>query len=601
MLPGMLRQLCAVAASCTVFILFLLHVQGCGSSRPEAVSADGLIANGGVFTGACEIDGAVAECHVETGRSGDVVNCFSGRQTCMQGVWSACGGGANSGGTMTSKSVTELEPQGRTGGGGLNLLTVSETAPSSDGGGCSTNPCNPYCNGIDVDADSLQPDGGFTSTQISGSIVDPSNFPAGVTGPKSAASDGIVATNSYFQCSPPGPQMATNFQNCSYDFCCATSGPSASTCVNSVVVGGANPTATACNRASGVDYTAGIGCTDAQGHLHVPVCNRGQTPAPTTGSLFLGFYAGNPNNYGTSDVCAAPGNSSENCTIDLSKVSLSPGTCIDIDTYVNGGYWTCNGTPTGNRTVMVNPGVKLGTSSSPKITSATAAGTTVTINFNADPGTNFNVGKSIAVSGFLPAAYNGGFKITAKTATSVSYVVSAAPGGAATTLGQVVGAALAEDNICNDYSFFQPPSQGGSCVAYGQQPPPPTPYTFKYKAWCPPSFRIVWNQLAYSTAVPLDSEVTFAVSTAPAQSDGGPGTFTTPVPVADVKSTSSPDPAYCGVNGAPDANVCPKNLTTALGDAAYNDILKVDVTLIAKTALPTVYGWQVSFNCVPYE
>ena len=85
--------------------------------------------------------------------------------------------------------------------------------------------------------------------------------------------------------------------------------------------------------------------------------------------------------------------------------------------------------------------------------------------------------------------------------------------------------------------------------------------------------------------------------------DGGVGTFTPDIRAANIKSgASGPDPAICAMSGAPDTNACPKNLSTILGSPArHYEVLRVSVTQIAVTAIPVVLGWEVTFNCVPYE
>jgi hypothetical protein len=42
-------------------------------------------------TGPCDEEGKSVDCKVITGRVGDIVNCFVGKQQCTDGAWSACG------------------------------------------------------------------------------------------------------------------------------------------------------------------------------------------------------------------------------------------------------------------------------------------------------------------------------------------------------------------------------------------------------------------------------------------------------------------------------------------------------------------------------
>src|SRR5262249_19213077 len=142
-------------------------------------------------------------------------------------------------------------------------------------------------------------------------------------------------------------------------------------------------------------------------------------------------------------------------------------------------------------------------------------------------------------------------------------------------------------------------AQGGTCSSYGAQPPAPAGSSYLYTATCLPGFHAKWNQFAYKTTVPSASDVLFKMSTAPLLPDGGAGTFTTPVAVAHPATPLISDPAICPISGP---SPCPKNLSTILGaTAAANQVLKLELTLTATTALPTVDAWQVTFSCVAAE
>jgi hypothetical protein len=412
-------------------------------------------------------------------------------------------------------------------------MSVFASDASADAGACRSNPCNPYCQGIDVDADSLMPEGGFTTFAILGTVKAPADFPGGLSGPKNAMKTYAVnSPTAYVACTQGHPPSDGHI--CSSDYCCAAYAVSGApnTCQPWALTAGDNPVAAAnCTKATGVDFQLGLACNDTStGHVHVPICNRG-TGAATAGVVMVGEYSGNPTYAGNSDYCSNPGGSpSANCKIDLSLKNLAAGKCMDVDVTAGkaGGTTTgvtCTGSfSSGNTTMMVNP-----------------------------PGT----------SGYTT---------------------------------------LTEGDQCNNYSFHPTNAQGGTCAAYGQQPPPPVALNYTYTASCPPGYAVQWNQLAYDTSVPSDSEVIFQVSSAALLPDGGTGTFTTPVQAADIKSTASPDPATCAINGAPDATVCPKNLATLLGTAGKtNAVLDVGITEIATTAVPIVKSWQVTFNCIPNE
>ena len=485
--------------------LALAAVFACGTSRPGAAT-DGTY-NGPKLVGTpCTSEGETVACSVETGRLGDIVNCFHGMQVCQGGVWSACGGA----GTATTST-----------------LAVTAGDASRTASGCASNPCNPSCVGIDVDADTLRPDGGFTSFAILGSVVDFTSFPAA----KKAA---MAQPTCSSLTSPP------NYQTCNYDYCCApltpTSPPDAGTCVKWIEDAGAT-----CPVPVGVDFQTGVGCNDGTS-IHIPVCNRGNANA-NSGLLLIAGYPANPNAVGSVSVCQNTGNSPvEGCTVDLSVKSIPAGKCIDIPVKnAAQGLITgmkCNSVSdfgNGNRTSMINP-----------------------------PSTNFS---GLAGLGLGSGAYTQ----------------------------------LTETNPCNNYSFVF--TQAGTCSAYGVQPPPPASVEYEYVASCPAGQRVTWNQFAYDTTVPFDSQVTFKISTASLYPDGGRSAFTAPVTVADVKALSdggvASDPAICAISGPVPA--CPKNLGTLLAPNASNEVLKIGITMIATTQIPTVKSWQVTYNCTANE
>jgi hypothetical protein len=517
-----------------ISLAVMLAAQACGSNPPAAGDGHATPATGSgvVQSGPCTTEGQKVACHVETGRVDNIVNCFSGSQVCTNGMWGPCGG---TDGTLTSVNTDELKTSSRNGlalGSGLSLMSVFASDASADAGACRSNPCNPYCQGIDVDADSLMPEGGFSTFAVLGTVKTPDQFPGGINGPKNAMSTyAVTSPVAYVPCTqghPPGDKKI-----CSSDYCCASFVVNgvATTCQPWAQVAGDNPVAlSSCIKATGVDFELGLACNDSTtGNVHVPACNRGTTDA-TTGSVMVAEYAGNPQYAGSATYCDNPGAPSASCTVNLANAPIKAGKCIDIDMTAktaNGSTTgvTCAGSPSsGNRTMMINPP---------------------------------------ATSGYTT---------------------------------------LSEGDPCNNYSFHPTTAQGGTCAAYGQQPPPPTALNYTYTATCPPGFAVQWNQLAYDSSVPATSEIIIQVSSAPLLPDGGTGAFTTPVQAADVKSASSPDPATCAINGAPDATVCPKNLATLLGPGANNNpVLDVGITLIATTAIPVAKSWQVTFNCIPNE
>lgn len=268
------------------------------------------------------------------GRNGDVSNCFSGTKSCIDGMWSACGGAS-----LTFSSALELPDSEKF--GDLSLMSTFDTSQ----GGCAANPCNPYCNGLDVASSIVGPTPPSVTGAVYGTTQDISSFPTA----KRAAS----ASTCTVGVSP------TDKNVCSYDYCCSST---TNTCVQWY-----QPTkSVACTVPSGADYTVGIGCQDGTGKTHVPICNRGSADSPTTGKLAIMGYPANPNSAGASaspNVCQNSGSTpSEGCIIDLSIVSLKAGTCVDIDVS-RGAAGTQSGVKcasssdfsTGNRTSQVNP------------------------------------------------------------------------------------------------------------------------------------------------------------------------------------------------------------------------------------------------------
>jgi hypothetical protein len=387
---------------------------------------------------------------------------------------------------------------------------VTASDPSSLSGGCAANPCNPYCIGVDVDAGILGP------VIVQGVVDDISSFPTA----KVAAN---AATCS--QGSPPA-----DLNTCSYDYCCSST---TSTCVPWI-----DPAASAaCAKPSAADFVVGIGCQDASGYAHIPVCNRGNADSPATGKLAVMGYSGNPASAGTAAVCQNVDPSPpEGCLIDLAVNPIKSNTCINLDVYKGATGASpgilCQATSdfnTGNRTVMANP-----------------------------PATT------------LPAAL-------------------------ASNNGGAVYAQLPEANGCNNFSFVH--ASTNSCVTY--LVPPPMSSTYTYVAVCAEGLRPRWNQFAYNTTVPNASNVLFSVSTAPSLPDGGAGTFTAPVAIARPANPVIVDPAVCPMSGG--AGCPKSLGAVLASAAAENPVLRVDLTLTTTTATPTVSAWQVSYNCLPLE
>ncbi len=503
----------AAILGCVLFV----SLEACSATDAHPGAAVQGFATGSALSGPC-IEGTTNTCHVQTGRTGDVVNCFVGQQTCTGGTWGECGA---SGGTIKSIDVSKLASASTLTAGGVGIQAFGDGTSSHDSAACASNPCNAGCQGIDIDAGALQPDGGFTQTTILGTVIGFSSFPTAKTIAQSTPTCAV------------GPSPSS-YKVCSYDYCCAASsaGSTTGTCQQWI-----SSSSSTCQAATGADYTAGIGCQDGSGAVHVPLCNRGATASPSSGKLFLAGYPGSLNAAGSASVCSNLGSSPpEGCIVDLSIRPIAAGKCIDIDV-VNAAAGNIAGIKcasasdfsNGNRATMVNP---------PSPTT-------------------------------LPSAL-----VSAYGASSYTQ--------------------LAESDKCNDQSFVY--TQFGSCATYGVQPPPPAATTYTYVASCLPGFQAQWSQFAYGTVVPAVSEVIFTAKTADSLADGGTGTFGAPVTLADVKSSGGTDPAICSISGTPTG--CPKDLTALLGTArSTQSVLQLSITEIATSALPTVNTWQVSFTC----
>lgn len=473
-------------ATTTILILFVYACRG--TDHPAASNGSGGdVHPSGVAIGPCtpEEEGKSIPCHVETGRHGDTVDCFSGTQTCENGVWGACGGS----GTL---SRTSLRFASR--GGGLNTLAITSSDAGSGGALCASNPCDPNCLGIDADAGQLTP-GAFSSATIVATATSFDLLPSPKTESNAAACTANYASTS----------------QCSYDMCCQSG-----TCKSW-------PSATNCLPCNGPDYTMAVGCQDQNGDTRIAICNRGSTDAPTTGTLQLRSYPGNPPSAGNASVCQAGAAGDGTCTLDLAIKTLKAGTCVDLNFTKAADAnpanrpagEVCVGNFSGNRYLMINP-----------------------------------------------------------------------------TFAQP------ECDTCNNFSFNY--TQQAGCIAYGAQPPPPASNVTTYVASCLPGYHVRWNQFAYDTSVPSDSSVTFSARTAPRLLDGGTGTFTSSVVIAN-PATPTGDPAICPLTGG--VAGCPVDLYAKLGGApaATNEVLELSLALTPITSSPTVYGWHISYDCVPAE
>lgn len=236
-------------------------------------------------------------------------------------------------------------------------------------------------------------------------------------------------------------------------------------------------------------------------------------------------------------MCTNPGTSpTEGCVIDLAVLPIKAGACVDVDV------------------------ARAAAGTAPGLTCASAS--------------DFSAGNRAAM-------------VNPASPTNIPPALVAAYGSPTYTQ-------IAEGDKCNNQSFVY--TKRGSCESYGAPPPAPPAQTATYKMECQPGRRAVWNQFGYSTKVPGDSEVTFTATTTPTLPDGTAGAPRAPVTLATVKSSGGTDPAVCMGS----STGCPKNLFTLLGASAkYDKTLTLSVITTGTTALPTVDGWTITYNCVP--
>jgi hypothetical protein len=119
-----------------------------------------------------------------------------------------------------------------------------------------------------------------------------------------------------------------------------------------------------------------------------------------------------------------------------------------------------------------------------------------------------------------------------------------------------------------------------------------------YTGTCGSGLLPQWKQFAYDTSVPTQSDVLFTATTQPTLPDGGMGTATAPVQLADPGAVDSSDPAVCPMTGV---TGCPVDLKAKLGVNSYNATINLTVLLTPVTAKPVLNSWSITYDCVPGE
>lgn len=169
--PAMLGRAFAVL----VFVVSTIAAAaaGCGvdSGKPPGTGGSGSSSASGLGTGGSTsslpgdcTEGATQECHVTLAQHGSVITCYAGTQTCMNGIWGDCLGGAEFHRLLPGTGSAERrEP------GGAGEAIAEPEAPIfhslslTDAGACPdagiNDPCDPTCMGYPE-----VPDGGIAIT-----------------------------------------------------------------------------------------------------------------------------------------------------------------------------------------------------------------------------------------------------------------------------------------------------------------------------------------------------------------------------------------------------------------------------------------------------
>lgn len=106
-----------------------------------------------ILVGPCDT-GEVRDCSITLSEHAGVLNCYHGRQACVEGDWTSCGNGELS--SMPAMGMSKASPPG------LRLLALSGADT------CDSNPCDPTCLQLE-----RQPDAGANTSVLEG---DPSSF-----------------------------------------------------------------------------------------------------------------------------------------------------------------------------------------------------------------------------------------------------------------------------------------------------------------------------------------------------------------------------------------------------------------------------------------
>src|SRR5580692_9707553 len=173
-----------------------LLLVGCGGpTRPQLIGATSSAPDGSVAGSClspsqgcpCSSDGETVSCGRVTTRDGDYVTCSEGSTTCTAGSWGACLGD-----TRTERRIVPH--------GGEYAVLVNIPLPTSDGGVCADNPCDPDCNTFVVGIDDIEAgaDSGFDNTDsglsLTGNLVPVTDCTALQVTPDTAPTKDLLVT-----------------------------------------------------------------------------------------------------------------------------------------------------------------------------------------------------------------------------------------------------------------------------------------------------------------------------------------------------------------------------------------------------------------------
>ena len=631
---------------------------GCSSTpTPDNNATPGTPPQGqgpGVATGKCTDEGAQQPCHFSMGLAagGKVLSCFSGTQTCTGGTWSTCGGD----GTVTNSVLgagLDLAPASASTGGIHTLAVGPTTAMCGDGvcsplkcsGGpdnnktctvpgvgtcaagktcgaaetctncpadcglcppgapdagaviCTSDPCNPNCQGW------LNAPGISSTAGSAASVIGVSGFgqiPAGQIQKLL-----LDKTNTGTNCDNfSAPGLPSSYYNCQVDTYCQMSAMGGDGNCHQFGAGDVQGTDLQSMGAAnaGMDVTIGPGCsnTESDKYRYFPICNRGTVPIPAGTIIRVKYF--NPvqafNPCPNTSCTAAAG---YDCSMKVGDavlkngaatpgVDLLPGTCQLLDTQQAGmapGGANCS-QPNGEKWMYAN----------------------------CDGATTGVVEGDITMR---PGAPPVG--------------VTGAPTNEPITAPGISGCA-------NNWTDHSPNNNPPSCGKAGQNV---ITLTTDYHAVCPTGTTVLWDKLSYDTTAASNasgsSEVFFEAATAPDVA-GAPGAYSAFIEMAEATDdlfAGRKDPEKCSaikpfvppyvwpsctnVGPGPAPPCCPKDIEDQFKRLAVNlpfggadpgpgailarqPWLRLQITIKAtpdNKADTTLNNWQISYQCIASE